>query len=201
MQCWCDVGGGGSSGSATLDRLMDTIPFGPKPKIVDLTSDRKLADKVLTCCCITHTCTHIHTHTRLPCPSLGVECLVDSPVVVCDIQPDLLSCRTRLALALQSFPRGKHVLFELWPCQMSFWLRPGPVLELQWCLTQQKESPFAEGHLIRSHTDTPLSCARHNTKHNHLLQKATLSDTVQTRPSVVPTACKLTGEVYCTNCR
>lgn len=25
---------------------MDKIPFGPKPKIVDLTSDRKLADKV-----------------------------------------------------------------------------------------------------------------------------------------------------------
>lgn len=41
------VGGGGSSGSATLDRLMDQIPFGPKPKIVDLTSDRKLADKVV----------------------------------------------------------------------------------------------------------------------------------------------------------
>ena len=40
------AGGGGSSGSATLDRLMDKIPFGPKPKIVDLTSDRKLADKV-----------------------------------------------------------------------------------------------------------------------------------------------------------
>ena len=43
-------GGGGSSGSATLDRLMDKIPFGPKPKIVDLTSDRKLADKV----CVRH---------------------------------------------------------------------------------------------------------------------------------------------------
>lgn len=42
----CLTGGGGSSGSATLDRLMDKIPFGPKPKIVDLTSDRKLADKV-----------------------------------------------------------------------------------------------------------------------------------------------------------
>lgn len=43
----CGVaGGGGSSGSATLDRLMDKMPFGPKPKIVDLTSDRKLADKV-----------------------------------------------------------------------------------------------------------------------------------------------------------
>ena len=48
------AGGGGSSGSATLDRLMDRIPFGPKPKIVDLTSDRKLADKVWTC---TH-CAH-----------------------------------------------------------------------------------------------------------------------------------------------
>ena len=43
----CPSGGGGSSGSATLDRLMEQIPFGPKPKIVDLTSDRKLADKVL----------------------------------------------------------------------------------------------------------------------------------------------------------
>lgn len=63
----CDVGGGGSSGSATLDRLMDTIPFGAKPKIVDLTSDRKLADKVLTCCCITHAHTHACTHA---CPAL-----------------------------------------------------------------------------------------------------------------------------------
>ena len=44
--CVCVSGGGGSSGSVTLDRLMDKIPFGPKPKIVDLTSDRKLADKV-----------------------------------------------------------------------------------------------------------------------------------------------------------
>ena len=25
---------------------MEQIPFGPKPKVVDLTSDRKLADKV-----------------------------------------------------------------------------------------------------------------------------------------------------------
>jgi len=45
-ECCCCTGGGGSSGSATLDRLMEQIPFGPKPKIVDLTSDRKLADKV-----------------------------------------------------------------------------------------------------------------------------------------------------------
>ena len=45
-------GGGGSSGSATLDRLMDKIPFGPKPKIVDLTSDGKLADKVLHHSCL-----------------------------------------------------------------------------------------------------------------------------------------------------
>ena len=27
---------------------MEKIPFGPKPKIVDLTSDRKLADKVMS---------------------------------------------------------------------------------------------------------------------------------------------------------
>lgn len=45
-ECYGCIGGGGSSGSATLDRLMEQIPFGPKPKIVDLTSDRKLADKV-----------------------------------------------------------------------------------------------------------------------------------------------------------
>ncbi|DBB02933.1 TPA: hypothetical protein ACH3X1_013532 [Trebouxia sp. C0004] len=43
-------GGGGSSGSATLDRLMEQIPFGPKPKVVDLTSKRKLADKVEEAC-------------------------------------------------------------------------------------------------------------------------------------------------------
>lgn len=37
--------GGGASGSATLETLMDRMPFRPKPKIVDLTSERKLADK------------------------------------------------------------------------------------------------------------------------------------------------------------
>ena len=31
---------------------MEQIPFGPKPKIVDLTSDRKLADKVLSHLCL-----------------------------------------------------------------------------------------------------------------------------------------------------
>lgn len=39
--------GGGASGSATLETLMDKMPFRPKPKVVDLTSERKLADKVL----------------------------------------------------------------------------------------------------------------------------------------------------------
>ncbi|KAL4431591.1 hypothetical protein ABPG77_001433 [Micractinium sp. CCAP 211/92] len=39
-------GGGGASGSSDLDGLMDKIPFRGKPKIVDLTSQRKLADKV-----------------------------------------------------------------------------------------------------------------------------------------------------------
>ncbi|KAL4459000.1 hypothetical protein ABPG75_013865 [Micractinium tetrahymenae] len=42
-------GGGGASGSSDLDSLMDKIPFRRepgKPKIVDLTSQRKLADKV-----------------------------------------------------------------------------------------------------------------------------------------------------------
>jgi hypothetical protein len=43
-------GGGGATGSASLDSLMDKIPFRAKPKIVDLTSQRKLADKVgITC--------------------------------------------------------------------------------------------------------------------------------------------------------
>lgn len=41
-------GGGGASGSATLESLMDKIPLRGKgrPKIVDLTSQRKLADKI-----------------------------------------------------------------------------------------------------------------------------------------------------------
>ncbi|KAK9864148.1 hypothetical protein WJX84_001573 [Apatococcus fuscideae] len=39
-------GKGGASGSASLEKLMDKLPFRPKPKIVDLTSKRKLADKV-----------------------------------------------------------------------------------------------------------------------------------------------------------
>ncbi len=39
-------GGGGATGSASLDSLMDKIPFRAKPKIMDLTSQRKLADKV-----------------------------------------------------------------------------------------------------------------------------------------------------------
>ena len=41
-------GGGGASGSATLESLMDQIPFlgRGKPKVVDLTSDRKIADKI-----------------------------------------------------------------------------------------------------------------------------------------------------------
>ncbi|BDA45127.1 DEAD-box ATP-dependent RNA helicase 13 [Coccomyxa sp. Obi] len=42
--------GGGASGSATLETLMDKMPFRPKPKVVDLTSDRKLADKVVEAC-------------------------------------------------------------------------------------------------------------------------------------------------------
>ena len=40
------AGGGGASGSATLETLMEKLSFGPKPKIVDLTSQRRLADKV-----------------------------------------------------------------------------------------------------------------------------------------------------------
>ena len=39
-------GGGGASNSSTLETLMDQVPLGPKPKIVDLTSERRLADKV-----------------------------------------------------------------------------------------------------------------------------------------------------------
>lgn len=38
--------GGGASGSATLETLMDRLPLRAKPKIADLTSDRKLADRV-----------------------------------------------------------------------------------------------------------------------------------------------------------
>ncbi|PSC76969.1 DEAD-box ATP-dependent RNA helicase 13 [Micractinium conductrix] len=43
-------GGGGASGSSDLDVLMDNIPFRGKPKIVDLTSDRKLADRIEEAC-------------------------------------------------------------------------------------------------------------------------------------------------------
>lgn len=41
-------GGGGASGSASLEKLIDTLPFSSKakPKIVDLTSDRRIADKI-----------------------------------------------------------------------------------------------------------------------------------------------------------
>ncbi len=39
-------GQGGASGSSSLQTLMDTIPFRPKPTIVDLTAERKLGDKV-----------------------------------------------------------------------------------------------------------------------------------------------------------
>ncbi|KAK9811744.1 hypothetical protein WJX72_009411 [[Myrmecia] bisecta] len=39
-------GGGGSSGSSSLENLMEKIQFGSKPKIANLTSERKLADKV-----------------------------------------------------------------------------------------------------------------------------------------------------------
>ena len=38
--------GGGASGSMMLEDLMDKVGFRGKPKIVDLTSQRKLADKV-----------------------------------------------------------------------------------------------------------------------------------------------------------
>lgn len=44
IQC---VGGGGASGSSTLESLMDKIAFRGLPKVVDLTSKRKLADQVL----------------------------------------------------------------------------------------------------------------------------------------------------------
>jgi len=45
-------GGGGASGSATLESLMDKVPLlgHGKPKIVDLTSDRKVADKISEAC-------------------------------------------------------------------------------------------------------------------------------------------------------
>ena len=40
------AGGGGASGSVTLENLMEKMSFGHKPKIADLTSARRLADKV-----------------------------------------------------------------------------------------------------------------------------------------------------------
>ncbi|GBF94480.1 DEAD-box ATP-dependent RNA helicase [Raphidocelis subcapitata] len=39
-------GGGGSSGAATLEGLMGRVPFRGEPAIVDLTTERKLADRV-----------------------------------------------------------------------------------------------------------------------------------------------------------
>ena len=39
-------GGGGSSGSATLETLMDKVPFHGKPKIVDLTTETKIAERI-----------------------------------------------------------------------------------------------------------------------------------------------------------
>lgn len=45
-------GGGGASGSATLESLMDKVPLlgRGKPKVVDLTSERKVADKISEAC-------------------------------------------------------------------------------------------------------------------------------------------------------
>lgn len=47
-------GGGAGGGSSSLDSLMDQMPFGPRPKVVDLTSDAnrlasKLQEAVLKC--------------------------------------------------------------------------------------------------------------------------------------------------------
>ena len=45
-------GGGGASGSATLESLMDEVPFlgHGKPKVVDLTSNKRVADKITESC-------------------------------------------------------------------------------------------------------------------------------------------------------
>jgi hypothetical protein len=50
----CPGGGGASGGSSSLDNLMDQVPFGPRPKVVDLTSGTtrlasKLREAVLKC--------------------------------------------------------------------------------------------------------------------------------------------------------
>jgi hypothetical protein len=42
---WRSWTGGGTGGGATLESLMERIGFRSKPKIADLTSNRKLADK------------------------------------------------------------------------------------------------------------------------------------------------------------
>ena len=47
--------GGGASGSMMLEDLMDKLHFRGKPKIVDLTSQRKLADKVRSLALYTET--------------------------------------------------------------------------------------------------------------------------------------------------
>ena len=39
-------GGGGASGSASLEALMGSLSFRGKPKVADLTSARRLADRV-----------------------------------------------------------------------------------------------------------------------------------------------------------
>lgn len=53
-QCCVTGGGGAGGGSSSLDSLMDQMPFGPRPKVVDLTSDAnrlasKLQEAVLKC--------------------------------------------------------------------------------------------------------------------------------------------------------
>ena len=44
--CALWAGSGGSTGSATLESLMDRVPFHNRPKIVDLTTETKLADGI-----------------------------------------------------------------------------------------------------------------------------------------------------------
>jgi hypothetical protein len=73
----CPSGGGGSSGGATLESLMDRISFRGKPKIVDLTSSRKLADKV--------------SHQRPPTQGTPFTHINDA-ILCCPLVTEMQSC-------------------------------------------------------------------------------------------------------------
>lgn len=106
---------------------MNKIPFGPKPKIVDLTSDRKLADKV----CVPYT----------PSSAPPVHCIMhqdaaDSCITLCTT-----SCTTYAVCTLFSV-RTQHLAMQI-SCTMK--------VEGSWtaiCRQRNKETyAAAPGHV------------------------------------------------------